>query len=185
MESPTLTVGESDAPSMEQTLSGVAVTYLRVSSQKQVDKDFDPEGFSIPVQRDACARYCVGLSAHVAASFIDAGESAQTTDRPDLQRLLRYIEEHRVDYVVLYDVSRLARNELDAFQLLDRIERAGARLVSVTENFDTSTPEGRLMFAVLAGTQAFRSRGDGAKVKAGLRRKHQTGELRGLLRWAT
>ncbi len=125
------------------SLSRRSVIYLRVSSAKQVRKDFDPEGFSIPVQRDACTRYSVGRGARVVAEFVDAGESARTANRPDLQRMLAFIREHRVDHVIFYDVSRLARNELDAFQLLEAIEATGARLESATEHIDTSTPLAR------------------------------------------
>ncbi len=152
-----------------------AVIYLRVSSAGQVNKDFDPEGYSIPVQRIGTTRYAEGMGSVVVKEFVDYAESARTADRPKLQEMLRFIESHRIDYVIFYDVSRLARNELDAFQLLDRIEQAGGKLWSATENFDVDTPEGRLMFAMLASTQAFRSRGDAKKVRAGMLRKVETG----------
>src|ERR1700742_4667703 len=91
-----------DDDAHDQQLSKRSVIYLRVSSAKQVRKDFNPEGFSIPVQRDGCTRYSVGRGAKVVAEFVDAGESARTADRPDLQRMLTYIREHPVDHVIFY-----------------------------------------------------------------------------------
>jgi site-specific DNA recombinase len=157
-----------------------AVIYLRVSSLKQTQKAFDPEGYSIPIQRDGCTQYAGRQGASVVAEFVDYGESARTANRPQLQVMLRYIAENPVDYVIFYDVSRLARNELDAFQLLDAIETVGAQVGSATENIDTRTTAGRLVFGVLASTHAHRSRGDGEKVQAGLHRKHEMGGTPGV-----
>ena len=39
-----------------------AVLYLRVSTAAQADKDRDPEGYSIPAQREACLRKAVRRS---------------------------------------------------------------------------------------------------------------------------
>ena len=139
----------------------LAVIYLRVSTHDQTHKAFDAEGYSIPVQRETCTRYAALREAKVVAEFVDYGESARTVDRPDLQRLLKYISEHPVKYVIFYDVSRLARNELDAFQLLDKVDVTGGCVHSATENIDTSTTAGRLTFGVLASTAAHRSRGEG------------------------
>src|ERR1044071_1964726 len=169
-----------ETPTVAQTSTIPAVIYLRVSSLKQVLKDFDPEGYSIPVQRDVCTRYVEGRRGQVVAEFVDYGESARTAHRPQLKAMMNYIAEHHVSLVVFYDVSRLARNELDAFQLLESIEATGARLDSATESIDTNTPAGRLVFGILASAQAFRSRGDGEKVKAGLQRKLQSGGTPGV-----
>lgn len=64
--------------------------------------------------------------------------------------------------------------------ILDAIEQSGAKLESATQHLDTSTPEGRFRFAILASAEAFRSRGDGEKVKAGLQRKHASGGTPGV-----
>src|SRR4051794_19280050 len=42
-------------------MSKTALIYLRVSSAQQADKDYDPEGYSIPAQREACARKAASL----------------------------------------------------------------------------------------------------------------------------
>ena len=44
---------------------------------------------------------------------IDAGESARSADRPELQRMLQFIEEESVQYLIVHKVDRLARNRLD------------------------------------------------------------------------
>jgi site-specific DNA recombinase len=59
--------------------------------------------------------------------------------------LLEDIQAERFDYVIVYKLDRLARNVVDDVQLTEEIEATGARLVSVTENFDDS-PQGWLIY---------------------------------------
>ena len=90
-----------------------AVTYQRVSTKEQATTGGRDEGFSIPAQREANRRKAETLGAQVVAEFVDAGESARSTKRPELQRMLDYITTHQVTYCIVHKVDRLARNRLD------------------------------------------------------------------------
>jgi DNA invertase Pin-like site-specific DNA recombinase len=57
-------------------MSKRAVIYLRVSSVGQVNTAHDPEGYSIPGQREACQRYAEGLDAAVIREYVEPGKSA-------------------------------------------------------------------------------------------------------------
>ena len=151
-----------------------AVIYLRVSSDGQVNKAHNPEGYSIPAQREACERHAMSLGARVVGEYVEAGYSGTTLRRPALQSMLGQLAEIKPNYVVFYDLSRVAREESDAFWLLSEIRRHGAKLESTVERIDDS-PQGLLLFAVMAGVNAFRSRGDAEKVKLGMSRKHADG----------
>jgi site-specific DNA recombinase len=157
-----------------ESAAATAVVYLRVSSDGQMNKAHDPEGYSIPGQREACQHRAGLLEASVAAEYVEYGVTGRNVRRPALQRMLAELELLRPDYVIVYDISRLARNRLDDANLLLRIEQSGARLVSVLENID-ATPAGRLTHGVLAAVNEFRSAGDAEKVKMGLSRKHADG----------
>lgn len=154
--------------------TAIAVVYLRVSSDGQMNKAHDPEGYSIPGQREACQHRAKLLKANVAAEYVEYGVTGRNVRRPALQRMLAELELLRPAFVIVYDISRLARNRLDDANLLLRIEQTGARLVSVLENID-ATPAGRLTHGVLAAVNEFRSAGDAEKVKMGLTRKHGDG----------
>lgn len=155
-----------------------AVIYLRVSSVGQVNKAFDPEGYSIPGQRAACRRYAEGLGANVIDEYVEPGKSGTNTNRPALQRMLAELGDKRPAYVIFYDLSRVARDDFDALWLLREIEGHGCKLESTLERVD-DTPAGKLLYTVMAGVNAFRSRGDAEKVKLGLDRKHQAGGAHG------
>jgi site-specific DNA recombinase len=153
--------------------SKTAVIYLRVSSKGQLT-GHSAEGYSIEAQREACERYAASLNARIAAEYVEPGRSATTIRREALQRLLSELPQVRPDYVIFYDLSRVAREEADAFALLAQIRGNGSRLLSTREPVDDS-PQGLLLFAIMAGVNAFRSRDDAVKIKAGLARKHADG----------
>jgi len=164
------------APLAEEP-AATALLYLRVSSTGQV-RGTDPEGYSIPGQREATRGRADLLNAAVVEEYVEPGVSGRTTHRPALQRLLADLKRLRPTYVIVYDLSRLARNRTDDALLMVQIEASGAKLVSVLENID-QTPAGRLTHGVLAAVNEFRSDGDAEKVMMGLRRKHATGGTTG------
>ena len=152
-----------------------AVIYLRVSTTKQADKDIDPEGYSLPAQREACLRKAEELGADVIDEYIDRGESAKTADRPRFQLMLARIKEERdVDLVILDKVNRFARNRRDDANVLFELKSAGCQLVSVKENID-GTPAGALMHGILATLAEYESRNNGAEAIKGMTRKAQVG----------
>ena len=68
-----------------------AVLYLRVSTAKQAKTDLDPEGLSLPAQRESCIRKAEELGAEVVDEYVDRGESAKTVDRPQFRLSLIHI----------------------------------------------------------------------------------------------
>ncbi len=72
-----------------------AAIYLRVSTVAQATRGREPEGYSIPAQREACQAKAAELDAEVVAEYVDRGESAKTADRPELKALLARLEEKR------------------------------------------------------------------------------------------
>ncbi len=157
-----------------------AVIYLRVSSAGQLT-GHNPEGYSIEAQREACERYAASLGARIEREYVEPGRTGTNTRREALQQMLVELGEVRPTYVIFYDLSRVAREESDAFWLLAQVKSHGAKLTSTREPVDDS-PQGLLLFAIMAGVNAFRSRDDGQKVKVGLERKFLDGGTVGVAR---
>ena len=152
-----------------------AVLYLRVSTDSQVGRDGDAEGYSIPAQREAGHRKAQELGAEVIQEYADPGISGRTSQRPGLQALLERIRTRGdVDYVIVWKLSRWSRSPLvDATLELELIER-GVRLVSVTENID-ETPGGKLLRRILGTINAYEVDNLAQGVAAGMERKVKTG----------
>ena len=88
-----------------------------------------------------------GYTEKIKKVFIDK-LSGKNTDRPQLQAMLSYVREG--DVVVVSDFSRLARSTRDMLQIIQELTDKGVGLVSLKENVDTDTPQGRFMLTVFA-----------------------------------
>lgn len=156
-----------------------AVIYLRVSTAGQVNTNRDGEGFSIPAQREACLRKIEELGASFVYEYIDAGESARSADRPQLKIMLdRLTAERDIDLVVVHKVDRLARNREDDVAINLAIRKAGAKLVSVTENID-ETPTGMLLHGIMSTIAEFYSGNLATEIRKGMSQKAKKGGMVG------
>lgn len=52
------------------------------------------------------------------------------------------------DIIVVESISRIARNTRDLLSIVAQLENKGVEFVSLKENIDTSTPQGRFMLTV-------------------------------------
>lgn len=79
--------------------------------------------------------------------------SGKDSNRPQLKAMLEYIRQG--DCVYVESLSRLARSTRDLLNITAVIEEKGANLISLKENIDTSTPQGRLIFTVFSAIAQF------------------------------
>jgi site-specific DNA recombinase len=158
-----------------------AVIYLRVSSAGQVKTDYDPEGLSIPAQREACQRYADRLGAVVIREYVEPGVSGGSLlKRAAFRRMIAETDELRdVDYVIVWSVSRWARNQEDHWVARGMVTTAGAKLVSVKEPIGEETSHGIMLEGVMAAVAASRRIEISEEVKRGIKRKIEVGGTHG------
>jgi len=137
---------------------------VRVSTKEQT------ENLSLPTQLRACEEYCRREGYEVLQRFTEQGESAKTTDRTELQRLLNYCRTHKgkVHFVVVYNITRFAREKYDHFALRALLKSLGISLRSATEPID-DTSTGKLMEGVLAAFAQFDNDVRSDRTRAGMR----------------
>lgn len=129
----------------------VVAAYLRVSSSRQAT-----EGDSLEAQRNAINAFVtqkesLGEWADVQTKFyVDAGKSGKDSNRPEFRRLRKDIESRGVDVVISVKFDRLSRNVIDLLQFRNFLANHGVELVSIRENFDTTTPYGKFALHLLA-----------------------------------
>lgn len=117
--------------------------YIRVSTAVQFEK-----GNSVPEQKRRLQAYCESRDWNDYDFFIDPGHSGSNMDRPALQKLLRNIT--RYDLVLVYKLDRLSRNQRDILYLIEDVFlKNNVDFNSITENFDTTTPVGKLMLSIM------------------------------------
>lgn len=120
--------------------------YARVSTEAQAKKES-----SIPEQVERCRKYCEALDWTVWNVYTDAGFSGANTDRPALKNLIADVSGGHIDKILVYKLDRLSRSQKDTLSLIeDSFLAHGVDFVSMSENFDTSTPFGRAMIGILS-----------------------------------
>lgn len=122
-----------------------AVGYIRVSTQEQADS-----GLSLEGQEKRIRAYCEAKAWQLEEVIVDAGESGSNTNRPGLQRVRDMVRRREVEVVVVLKLDRLTRSVKDLGILLEELEKTQVAFSSVTDNFDTTTANGRLVMNVLA-----------------------------------
>jgi len=96
------------------------------------------------------AAYCTLHSLSLENCYADEGLSGKRADnRPGLQAVITRACAAR-GVLVVYSLSRLARSTKDAIEIAERLDIAGANLVSITERIDTTTSMGKFFFTTIA-----------------------------------
>lgn len=148
-----------------------AFGYIRVSTQGQAD-----EGISLEAQQAKIAAWCLVNDHELAGCFIDAGISGKRADnRPELQRALEAATETG-GVLVVYSLSRLARSTKDTIAIGERLEKHGADLVSLSEQIDTTSAAGKMIFRMLAVMAEFERDLVSERTKSALSHKKAQGK---------
>ena len=103
--------------------------------------------------------------------------SSKDTRRPVLQQMFDYIREG--DTVYIKDFSRLARSTKDLLELTERLSQMSVKLISLKENFDTSTPTGKLMLTMMAAIYEFERDNTLERQREGIALAKQAGKYKG------
>ncbi len=98
--------------------------------------------------------------------YSDNGVSGATKDRPELSRLLADLE--KGDHVIVWKLDRLGRSLQHLIQLVDDFGSREIDFTSLTDNIDTSTAGGRLVFHVMGAMAEFERAIISERTKAGM-----------------
>jgi site-specific DNA recombinase len=120
--------------------------YIRVS--RKLGRQ-GPGYISPDVQREAIERWAEYKGVQVAAWHVDEDESGGTQDRPALLAAVERSVSGETGGIVSWKIDRFSRYTEGGLRDLSRLEDAGARLVFVTEDIDTSGPMGKFVYTVM------------------------------------
>jgi DNA invertase Pin-like site-specific DNA recombinase len=88
----------------------------------------------------------IALSALDIKKFFTEKISGKNTDRPELKKMLEYVRDGDILYIE--SISRLARSTKDLLSIVQILQEKKVELVSLKENIDTTTPQGRFVLTV-------------------------------------
>jgi len=148
-----------------------AAIYARVSTNGHGQ---DP-GMQLRELRDYCAR----RRWEAAGEFVDLGISGAKDSRPELNRLIAEAHRRRFDAVVVWKFDRFARSVSHLLRALEIFQALGVAFVSLSEQIDTTTPTGKLVFTVLGAVAELERSLIAERVRAGLRNARAKGKRLG------
>lgn len=130
---------------------------------------------SVDFQLERCRAYCQAMSFTVLSEYSDRELSGGRADnRPGLQDALNAACRHKA-VLIVYSLSRLARNTQDAIAISQRLDKCGADMASLSEKIDTTSAGGRLMFTIFAALAAFEREQIAERTSDSMKRHQATG----------
>ena len=148
-----------------------AAIYARVSTSNG--------GQSPEMQIKELREYCGKRDWELCDEYVDEGISGATDSRPELNRLMKDAQRRRFDVVAVWRFDRFARSVSHLLRALEQFATLGIQFVSLSEQIDTATPTGKMVFTVLASVAELERSLIGERVRAGLRTAAAKGQKLG------
>jgi DNA invertase Pin-like site-specific DNA recombinase len=146
--------------------SRVAI-YARVSTTNH--------GQDVMLQTRELQQFAEARGWHVAGTYIDDGVSGAKDSRPDLNRLMADAHKRCFDVVAVWRFDRFARSVSHLLRALETFSALGIAFVSLSEQMDTTTPTGKMVFTVLGAVAELERSLIAERVRAGLRNARAKG----------
>lgn len=121
--------------------------YVRVSTEEQasaIEGSLDNQKYRLKAYVDL-KKSQVRNWGDIVEFYVDDGYSAKDTRRPAYQRMMKDIKRGKIELILVSDLSRLSRNIFDFCNLMDELEKNDAQFLSIKEQFDSTTPHGKMM----------------------------------------
>ena len=117
--------------------------YIRVSTERQAN-----EGDSLEEQESELRKYCDFRKFNIHKLYIERGKSGGNTNRPEYQKLVKDIQNRKINAVIVKKLDRLSRSLMDFENLMHLMNENQVEFISIKENFDTTTAMGKAMLRV-------------------------------------
>ncbi len=140
------------------------------------------DGYSLDAQKDKLKRYAEFQNMVIAGEYSDKGKSGKNIDgRPQFQQMLKDIEamKDKVEYVLVFKLSRFGRNAADVLNSLQRMQDYGVNLICVEDGIDSSKDSGKLMISVLSAVAEIERENILVQTMEGRRQKAREGRWNG------
>jgi DNA invertase Pin-like site-specific DNA recombinase len=136
-------------------------------------------GQDVNMQLRELREYCQRRAWDIAGEYIDLGVSGAKDSRPELNRLMADAHKRRFDVVCVWRFDRFARSVSHLLRALETFKALGIDFVSFSEQMDTSTPAGKMVFTVLGAVAELERSLIVERVRAGLRNARAKGKRLG------
>lgn len=158
---------------MPQTDTGADAEAKRAALYARVSTAVD-ERQTAETQLRRLREYADRRGFSAAGEFVDTG-SGLDEDRPAYSRLREAARRREIDVVLVWRYDRFARSMQALVNALKEFEALGVDFISCQEQIDTTTPQGEMVFGIMASLAQFESSLISERVKAGMQRAKEEG----------
>lgn len=149
----------------ETTKGKKVAVYLRTSTTEQTTLN----------QRIAIAKYCLNNNFSIYKYYDEHGFSGALTTRPQLDLMMQDMRKGLFDIVMVWKYDRLGRSTLHLLQILEEFKKKGIRLISTSQDLDTSTPMGAYFLTNLLALGELERGMITERINLGLQRRKEQG----------
>ena len=148
-----------------------AAVYVRVSTDRQTVENQLRELRAIAERRGW----------EIVATYNDAGISGakKRDQRPGLDSLLKDAQRRKFDVVMAWAIDRMGRSLVDLLHTIETLQACGVDLYLDQQAIDTTTPAGKLMFAIVGAFAEFERGMTVHRIHSGLKRAREQGKVLG------
>lgn len=138
----------------------IANGYVRVST-----KDQAINGTSLISQNEFIEQYAKMNGLVLESILSDEGVSASSTKRPAFNAIMQLVKEKKTSAIIVYSISRFARNTRQLLEAVDIMKKNNIRFVSCKESIDTSTAIGQFFLTLVGSLAELESSQTGERIK--------------------
>src|ERR1700676_1508201 len=148
-----------------------AAIYARVSTTNH--------GQDVSMQTRELRQFAQARGWQITGEYMDTGVSGAKDSRPELNSLMADAHKRRFDVVAVWRFDRFARSVSHLLRALETFRALGINFVSYSEQMDTTTPTGKMVFTVLGAVAELERSLIAERVRAGLRNARAKGKRLG------
>lgn len=146
--------------------------YVRVSTEEQA-----VNGDSLRTQREELTKYAIANGFHIYGIYEDDGFSATNLKRPALQRLLKDVEQNKINRILITKLDRLSRGVRNYYKILDTLDNHEVFWQTIFEKYDSSTANGRLHINIMLSVAENESAQTSERIRSVFKTKIENKEI--------
>ena len=143
--------------------------YARVSKEEQ----------NIDTQLVALRDYCQRTNYKIVEEYLDNGISGAKDSRPAFNKLMENIRAGKINCVMVYKLDRIGRSLQHLLNLFEEFKNRGVEFISLTQNINTNTPEGKMFLRMLMVLAEYERELIVSRINSGLERARIQGKILG------
>lgn len=148
---------------------------MKVWLYYRLSRDEDAELNSLNNQRNILVEYANANNHEIIGESFDDNVSGMHFNRDGISKIYEQVENKAIDAIIVKDLSRLGRHRTQTAMFIDYLREHDVRVLSVTENIDTSNEDDDLMIGFKGIFNDMYARDISKKIRAGYKQKQKNG----------